>query len=260
MKKEHKTHSLASRLTKRIALVLLVILVPLSLFTFVVGETFAVGDEDLRHLALLDESVESVSSVLSEVYVGTINHVPEIEESLEQPDRMPAIVQRIVSLNPRIRSCGLSFVESYYPQKGRTYMPYAVRNDSTQVEVQNFAKVVNGYLQEKWFLEALSAKEGFWSKPFFEGNDTITPLIAFLVPIHNKQGRTVAVLGADISLNWLKDKVKRADKETFKQEWANPEKKKAKEKYLPYRFIIDSDGTIIVHPDERRILRENINH
>lgn len=258
MKKEHKTHSLASRLTRRIVLVLLVILVPLSLFTFVVGETFAVGDEDLRHLALLDESIESVSSVLSEVYVGTINHVPEIEESLDQPDRLPAIVQRIVSLNPRIRSCGLGFVESYYPQKGRTYMPYAVRNDSAQVEVHNFAKVVEGYLQEKWFLEALSAKESFWSKPFFEGNDTITPLIAFLVPIHNKQGRTVAVLGADISLNWLKEKVKRADKETFNQEWANPEKKEAKEKYLPYRFIIDSDGTFIVHPDEKRILRENI--
>lgn len=258
MKKEHETRSLASRLTRRIVLILLVILVPLSIFTFMIGDTFAVGDEDLRHIALLDESVESVSSVLSEVYVGTVNHVPEIEESLEQPDRLPALMQRIVTLNPRIRSCGLSFVENYYPQKGRTYMPYAVRTDSTHVEVQNFAKEVQGYLQEDWFLEALAAKEVFWSKPFFEGNDTITPLVACLVPIHNKQGQTVAVLGADISLSWLMKEVKVADKETLNQEWYAPHDREVKKQFIPYRFIIDSDGTFIVHPEEKRILRENI--
>ena len=50
-----------------------------------------------------------------------------------------------------------------------------------------------------------------WSEPFHDGYDDETALTAYMVPIHDKTGRPVAVLGADISLDWLTSKLAETD-------------------------------------------------
>lgn len=215
----------------------------------------------MRHEAMLMASAENVSRVLSDVYVGTKNHVPEIEENLDHPDRLMKLTERVVEQNPRIRSCGISFVENYYPQKGRRYMPYAVRRDSNTIEVLDLGVEQRDYLQQDWFLEGLKTEKGFWSEPFFEVNDTTFPLVAYLHPIHDKQGRTVAVLGSDLSLEWLQAKVEKEDMAIFANQWGSMEEEshewKKKTRWKPYSFLISGKGTFIVHPDRKRIVRDN---
>ena len=256
-----KFRSFSRRLTRRLVLTLLIIMGIASFLVFILCGSFIFGDEEMRHEAMLKASAENVSRVLSDVYVGTINHVPEIEENLDRPDHLMKVTKRIIEQNPRIRSCGISFVENYYPQKGRCYMPYAVRRDSNTIEVLNQGTKQQDYLQQDWFLQGLETEKGFWSEPFFEGNDTIFPLVAYIHPIRDKQGRTVAVLGSDLSLEWLQAKVGKKDMAIFANQWGSMDEDKRERKknsrWQPYSFIISEKGTFVVHPDKKRIVRDN---
>ena len=99
----------------------------------------------------------------------------------------------------------------------------------------------------------MTAKEGYWAKPFFDGNDSETPLVAYLVPIRDERDSTVAVLGVDISLVDLSRDVSVVffDGERFSKEWSAEEKM--------YYFIVDSTGTFLVHPDKQHIVNQNYN-
>ena len=256
--------SFAKRLTGRIMLVLLIVM---GLASFVLYEmTSGLVEEEEMDLyeSKLDVSVQKVRRVISDVYVASSNLVPLIEESLDQPDRMFTLVGRLTSLNPRIRSCGISFVADYYPQKGHWYCPYAVRRDSTKVEVKSVGSADYDYLTAEWFTEALEAKEGYWSKPYYEGNDSITPLVSYMTPIRDKQGRTVAILGADVSLDWFSDVLIRMMKKTAHLHDSIPTDTQQQRKDNGkdqlghyYSFIIDGKGTYLAHTDKKHILKDN---
>ena len=256
-----KVRSFADRLTRRIVLVLLIIMGLTAFWLFALGASFVLEEETYRHEAMIQATAENINHVISDIYVAVNNQMPEIEESLDRPERMLKLVERTVAQNPRIRSCGISFVENYYPGKGRGYMPYAVRRDSSHIEVNNFGAERQNYLGEDWFLKALDAKDGFWSEPFFEGNDSVSPLVAYVRPVFDQQGRAVAVLGADISLDWLREKMEKADWDLYCEQWTgfNEERRAKREEFWkPYSMIVSRKGTFIVHPDERRIIRDSI--
>ena len=243
---------------------LLVVMGLASFFLYGLMSTVVEEEEMILYESNLDVSVQKVRRVLSDVYVATNNHVPMIEESLDNPDRMFTLVERIVSVNPRIRSCGISFIADYYPQKGRWFCPYAVRRDSTKVEVKTVGSADYDYLKAEWFMEALEAKEGYWSKPYYEGNDSITPLVSYMAPIRDKQGRTVAVLGADVSLDWFSDVLIRMTKkaahmsDSLKVDTLPKKGSEGKNRFgHAYSFIIDGKGTYLAHTDKRLILKGN---
>ena len=113
--------SFAKRLTWHIMLTLFIVMsiVSFIILCLVVLATYV--EFDLLARPIVSKNRLKVERVLSEVYVASVNTVPDIENSLQRPDRIAGIMKRIVELNPSIRSCGISFRENYYPQKGRLY-------------------------------------------------------------------------------------------------------------------------------------------
>jgi sigma-B regulation protein RsbU (phosphoserine phosphatase) len=174
-----------------------------SYWIFVLAKNIVLMEEASLHKSSLLSAKASVGRILSEVYTATNNRVDEIQENLGQPDKLADIMSKVVAQNPTIRSCGVSFVDSYYPQKGRWFCPYAVRDDDGNIEKRIIGSASHDYLKEEWFTEALKADSCYWSKPFFDASDSITPLVACMMPIRDKQGKTVAILGADLSLSWI---------------------------------------------------------
>ena len=244
--------SFAKRLTWRIMLTLFIVMGIISsiivLICWAIALTSVAGITDRQ----LEYKAKSVEKTLTEVYVATINTVPDIEDNLHRPDRMQGVMKRIVELNPHIRSCGISFRENYYPQKGRWFCPYAQRRDSDSIVImQTIGGDEYDYLDKPWFQEAMKAKEGYWSAPFFDGTDNKTPLVAYLVPIRDERDSTVAVLGVDLSLEYLADDI---SKQLFS---FKDEKEKWSAEKEVYYFIADSAGIYLAHPDKQRIVRQN---
>lgn len=263
-KKKEKTgypRSFAKRLTWRIMLRLLIFMsIPtILLFMFGYGMAFVGADEICERL--VKGEYEEIRRITSDVNVATINTAPVIEDCLDQPEKMVDIMERMIKTNKEIRSCGISFIDNYYPQKGHWYCPYAVRHDSTTIETKILGSKDFDYLNADWFKEALSKDEGYWGKAFFEGTDQQTALVSFLMPIHDKQHRTVAILGVDLSLDWLNKDVQLMKTRTTGHDSiiinsSGDNKWQAQDN--AYYFMVDTTGTLLIHPDKSRILKRNI--
>ena len=245
--------SFAKRLTWRIMLTLFIVMGFTSVIIVFIGWVMTVVAGGTLMKFHLDNKANGVEKVLTEVCVATVNAVPYIEDNLQRPDRMQGIMKRIVEQNPHIRSCGLSFVDNYYPQKGRWFCPYAQRRDSDSIVIlQTIGGLKQDYLNEAWFQEALKAKEGYWSKPFFDGLDHQTPLVSYLMPIRDASDSTVAVLGVDMTLEALAREVSLLfyNDRPYVEKWSAEEK--------AYYFIVDSTGTFLVHPNEKYLISQNL--
>ena len=255
MKKKKKFRPFSRRLTRRLVLTLFVVLSLLCTWIVMIGWAMVVIQTEMNYVNQLHLCREKIRQVMSDIHVATVNLVPEIEANLDRPDAMSRITERMVRLNPNIRSCGISFVEGYYPQKGRAYCPYTLRNDSSEVEVRNPVTKNNNYLETEWFKQAIAADSGYWSKPFADGFDKKTPLVAYMVPIHDRERRTVAILGVDLSLEWLNDYMGNADGSLL--DYQDDGFSLSVVFGSTYLFIIDKDGTYIMYPEKERILKEN---
>ena len=243
--------SFAKRLTWRIMLrMILVMIIPVFLLFWLTYALVAVGALTISERVLKGEK-EEVRRITSDLYMAATNTAPFIEEDLDNPDRMYELMNRMLKLNPYMRSCGIYFVEGYYPQKGRLFAPYALRKDSIIKESQDACDQGNDYVKAEWFKQAISSEKGYWAKPFLDNDSAQSPLVSYLLPIRDKKQRTVAVMGVDLSLSWLSGKMQLM--ESYKndsKEW-NPS-------YQIYYYMTDSTGTLLVHPDTKRLVRENI--
>jgi sigma-B regulation protein RsbU (phosphoserine phosphatase) len=243
-------------------------------FIYVLAHNMIKEEETKIYQSYLRATNQSVCRVLTDVQSSTLNRVDEIQDHLNDPNKLCDIMRSIVETNAVIRSCGLSFVDNYFPQKGHWFCPYAVRPDSGDVKTRIIGDEHQDYLKAKWFLEALAADSAYWSKPFFDGTDSVTPLTAYMIPIHNKQGKTVAILGADLKLDFIN-----ATGVSYSNMGGNNMKfyvtdnhsggisvynddnvemwKERGLRLLSYNFIIDDEGTFIAHPDDDYVLKKN---
>ena len=248
--------SFAKRLTRRIMIRMLIFMgVPMAILFacgYVMTNTFAV----LAFWQLTKGQNEAVRRLTSEVMVAANNTAPFIEENLDNPDKLYDIMERVVRMNERVRSCGVSFVADYYPAKGHWFCPYAVRRDSVTIERLTIGSKDHDYLQANWFVEAVQRDSSFWSNPFFEGTDKKTPLVSYLVPIRDRQHHLVAVFGVDLSLNRLSDSVDDMADSPEKTDSAANDSIVEEDTYEGFFFAIDSTGTFLAHPNKRYIINK----
>jgi HAMP domain-containing protein len=251
-----KQHSFAGRLTSRLLIWVIFICLGIS-YIILRTERQATSQfyKEFFHNKMLITN-EYIRRVISDVYVTVTNNVYYIEHNLDNPDCHKETMERIVKSGTRVRSCGISFIEDYYyPRKEHRFCPFAWRNAANPDEIfsQDMGDADLDYLTADWFLDVIKSDSAQWSEPFYDGYDEKTTLSAYEVPIHDQTGRVVAVLGADISLDWLTTKLNEADTTINKSVMmmANVFEMKSNS------FIINHDGSYITNPDEKRIMKDN---
>ena len=232
-------------------LVLFVMMAGLAYLIYEVVRMSMVGVVALNFHDNMELSEKNICDALSDVSVAVENNIFYIERHIGQPAELQATMERMVAQNPRMRSCGISFIENYFPQKGRSFCPYAWQKDSLQVEGQPIQGSDASYLESDWFKEAVAADSAYWSKPFFDSRDNKTPLVAYLYPIHDQKGCVVAILGADLSLDFMTNLL--MEQSTIFQKGSMV----LYDADLFKSYVLTNDGTYITHPDQRRILKGN---
>ena len=239
-------HSFARRMTRRVMLVLFVMMSTLGFLIYYTTNDVVIKICGSTVHNSIQTTREIICSQMLEVSVAVDNNIFDIERNLSQPDEMQHITERIIMQNPRIRSCGISFIENYYPKKGRIFCPYSWKDDSLQVNTQK-GTPLGDYLESEWFKEAVAKDSAYWSKPFFDAHEKERPFVAYLHPIHDKQGRVVAILGADLSLEFMTDLLAKQDSTTIDEDLI----------ILAQSYLLSHDGTYITHPEKKRILKAN---
>ena len=253
MEKKKKNHSFATRLSRWVMLVLLVMMGIISyvFYDVCVGEIVSIMGNNFH--GSMQSSDICISDAMSDVSVAVNNNIFDIERNLSQPDQLQPIMERIVTQNPRIRSCGISFIENYYPKKGRQFRPYAWRTDSMEVKTRQLDDGFEDYLKAEWFTEAIAKDSAYWSRPFVDGrHEARTPLVSYQYPIHDQQGKVVAILDADLSLDFMTQLLDKQDSIFEKDVWLLSDDFGAFKSY-----VLRSDGTFLTHIEQRRILKGN---
>ena len=201
---------------------------------------------------------EYTRRVLSDVYVQVTNNVYYIEHSLDRPDNQIEEMEHIVRNGNRVHSCGMNFIKNYYPEKGEKFCPFAWRNPENRDEILTDLKGDQDfdYLNDRWFRNVIEGDTCEWSDPFYDGYDKSTALVAYMVPIHDAEGKPVAVLGADISLEWLTGKLDETDSTYNAQNSFAAQVMGLKSQ----SFIINYDGKFITHPKSEKLLEGQFFH
>ena len=248
--------SISKRLTLRIMMVVLTMMAVIAGVVYLTVSEYMDDEAEKRFQIVVTRAYREVQLRLSEVFVANVNNVHEIERDIDDPDRLYDHLERIVRQNPYIASCGLLFVPDYYPEKGRYFVPFATADTADVVSVMRIDSLYHSYIEEDWFVERLESDSADWVDPYFENpllTTHIAPrlLVTHAIPIHNREGRPVAVLCSDLSLedmrNDMLQKV-RQGKRNYEQN----------EKHPSYNCIIDRNGRYVLHPDRDRMLKDTL--
>ena len=148
-------------------------------------------------------------------------------------------------------SCRLIFEPDFYPERGHNYEIYAWRDSSGVVKGKQMNEHHPDYLVHSWYKASFENDEGDWTPPYFDRAASQQLTTTYMTHIRDAAGRKVGMLGADVSLNWLRLRHKRIDAE-------NHERFEKGFKEQSYSFIIDHDGTYLIHPDEKCVLKLKI--
>ena len=161
--------------------------------------------KEMKHRAQTELKVKSleIQGVLNAIEVAAKNQAWNVERLLAYPDSMYKVTERLVTQDELIIGVGVLFVPNYYPSKGYWYEPY-VRDEGTgYIEKQQLGGKNHDYTKTDFFNIPLQGDSAFWSEPYLDNDGARTMVITYCYPIHDKNGKVVAILGTDVSLDWL---------------------------------------------------------
>ena len=252
---KQKFHSFAGRLTRRVIIVMLVVM------TFVSGLIFLFAAGSIRSMMtdhyqdILSLTSERTEGMLRLVEVSSTNNVDEISKHLANPDQVQQSLESELRLNPHIVGCAVAFVQNYYRQEGLWYEPYARWTQDGSIEMLQIGGADHDYFMREWYLKGITSEIGYWSEPYYDEAGARTMLCTYVLPVKDKDGEIVGVFGADVSLSWLTEQVKNLD---LNAEKGGISSFAVSESEHPiYAFILSRNGDYLVHPDPNRILSDN---
>lgn len=187
----------------------------------------------------LEGTVQNIDNILLSVEQSTGNFYYDLQEHLDDPERMFTYSRKLVECNPNIVGCAIAFKPGYYPGKD-LFMTYVHRKSSapdwnTDLMTSD-AFADRPYTEQAWFTEPMKTGWTGWIDPL-KGTDTENePMVAFCLPFNDKNNQRVGVLSVDVSINQL-SKIILA----------------AKPSENGYSVLLAHNGSYIVHPDKDKL-------
>jgi len=192
--------SLSAKLSLSIILLAIPIFV-LSLGILYVQSRNNIKKEAMEHAkSLLNTTMQRLDRNMMAVETATDINDWEINENL-QPDSLLALSRRVVTLNPHVDGCSISMEPDVFPQIGKYFSVYTVRESDTITAVieQEYE-----YFEKIWYKTPHNLGKPCWVT-YFDDSDlldlTISGLIAsYGKPIYSSDNQFIGVISSDISL------------------------------------------------------------
>ncbi len=199
--------------------------------------------EEVEHRAETELRVKNleIQKVMVAVETAISNTVWAAERSLEEPDSLYPVLRRMVEHNPTIVGAGLMFRANYYLEKGLWFEPYVAQRQDGSIDEAQIGSASHNYLEADFYVNGTKAGKGVWSEPYYDNAGAKMMLCTYTIPIHDSKGEAVALLGADVSLEWLSSVINSSH-------------------IYPSSFnvVISRKGMVMVGPDEKLVMHSTI--
>lgn len=233
------------RLSLRLGLVITLIIAVA--FTLLFGFLFYRCKRFVQRVAiehatqLLDNTAERMNGIIDETELVTNYMAATVPHNLE-PDSLLAFTRRTVTENTFLTGFAISMEPNYFPEMGRYYSAYSLRQDDTITTVREGPFE---YFDAIWYKTPRKLGKACWVDAFDDYNEgTLSArdiLTSYCCPMRDAEGQYVGSITASLTLKWLSEVV------TAIPAYPNSS-----------AIMIDSDGTYIAHPDTAKLYTQTI--
>lgn len=203
-----KSISFASRIGRYIitaaSILFLVFMSGLALFAVRTGKKLAVENAS----NVLNKAISDVNGVLSTVETAVNSNLWIIQEHIDDPDYMYEVTSNLVKNTDLVIGSAVAFEANHFPDKGEYYSPYSYQeNIGGEILSKQLGSNDNDYFTADWYQLPLLLNTSGWSEPYFDEGGAEQMMTTYSVPVKDKDGKIVAIMTADVSLETLTEKV-----------------------------------------------------
>ena len=160
----------------------------------------------------MNSAAMSIRKQLAKVEATINNYAWVVSGDVEKSEWLFETSRQLLDHNPFLLGCGVAFRPDFYPKKGRWFEPYAVRRPDGHIESMQLGSMHHDYSQKEFYAFTLENDSDHWSEPYIDMEGAQMVVTTYSSPVHGLQDSSIiAVVFADISLEWLKDLMDYAD-------------------------------------------------
>ena len=196
----------------------------------------------IEHAAqLLDNTAERITGIMDETELVTNYMAATVPHYLE-PDSLLVFTHRTVTENSFLTGFAISMEPDFFPEMGRYYSAYTLRQDDTITTVREGPFE---YFEAVWYKTPRQLGKACWVDAFDDYNErTLSArdiLTSYCCPMRDADGQYVGSITASLTLKWLSEMVTAIP--------AYPHSS---------AIMVGRDGTYLVHPDTAKLFTQTI--
>ena len=244
-----KNNTETGKVRKTILLIVATVLLLMLVVSFLICRYAIMKQAHVGYMGIMNVASEKISKTVGGMEMNAMNVFDEVGKHMDSPESVIDALKSKTSLNPDVKGYFAAFVPNYFPQKGQWFEPYVHRTDSRGgFTVRDVGSASHDYTKSDWYIQALDAKDCFWSDPYFyyDGTGISGRYCTFVKPIFDASGRLVCVCGADMTFEWLTNELKRMDDATRRSDMLSKFRMFAGLDF--YTVLLDKDGNCIAYP------------
>lgn len=237
------------KVRKTILLIVASVLLLMLVVSFLICHYAIMKQAHVGYMGIMNVASEKISKTVGGMEMNAMNVFDEVGKHMDSPESVIDALKSKTSLNPDVKGYFAAFVPNYFPQKGQWFEPYVHRTDSRGgFTVRDVGSASHDYTKSDWYIQALDAKESFWSDPYFyyDGTGISGRYCTFVKPVFDASGRLACVCGADMTFEWLTNELKRMDDATRRSDMLSKFRMFAGLDF--YTVLLDKDGNCIAYP------------
>lgn len=198
-------------------------------------------EADVQAEKVLDNAILEIERVITEVERAVDNLDWIVEQNLSDEEFLYTVTQELVKTNPNVIGSAVAFEPGYY--KGRPYFcPYSYEGDvSHEIHSIQMGNEKYDYPTLDWYQIPKLLGRPYWSEPYYDDGGAGQRMSTYSMPLKDTEGNLIGILTADISLEWLSEKV--SSIKPYKN---------------AYTLLLGRNGSYIAHEDPNKVLNETI--
>ena len=244
-----KNNTETGKVRKTILLIVASVLLLMLVVSFLICHYAIMKQAHVGYMGIMNVASEKISKTVGGMEMNALNVFDEVGKHMDSPESVIDALKSKTSLNPDVKGYFAAFVPNYFPQKGQWFEPYVHRTDSRGgFTVRDVGSASHDYTKSDWYIQALDAKDCFWSDPYFyyDGTGISGRYCTFVKPVFDASGRLACVCGADMTFEWLTNELKRMDDATRRSDMLSKFRMFAGLDF--YTVLLDKDGNCIAYP------------
>ena len=148
-----------------------------------------------------------IRNKLTEVEAVLDNMSWIVTDDLLHPDSLTRETYQIVENNPMILGSSIACIPSLFPKHGYWFEPYSIRQANGTIKTMHLGGPNHDYTKEDFYTLPIATGKSHWCEPYWDKEGAKTRITTYGAPVRNSKGKIVAVVGADLSLDWLEELV-----------------------------------------------------